>query len=286
MDVSVIIVTFNTLELTRNCVDSVIEHTKSNSYEIILVDNSSTDGSKEFFQNYRGVKYIYNSQNLGFGKANNIGAKEAKGRYLFFLNSDTVLLNDAIFYFILKSDRIGEYGCLGCKLVDPQGAFADSGGDFPHPKREVMYALHLIKKKNNPVLEFRDGKAIIDYVIGADIFLRKSLFEIIGGFDDNFFMYYEETDLQKRVSSLYYTNYIIEGPQIVHYEGRSQNRVSLSKSMMTERSMFMYFRKYLNASYFFIFKSTYICIRFFATLFKGSMAFVDKRRYIGFLFSC
>ena len=100
MDVSVIIVNYNTLKMTKDCIDSVIEKTKDVEYEIILVDNASTDGSKEFFKNYRDITYIYNEKNLGFGTANNVGIKIARGNFIFCLNSDTLLLNNAIKQFV------------------------------------------------------------------------------------------------------------------------------------------------------------------------------------------
>ena len=98
MDVSVIIVNYNTLELTKNTIESVFEKTIEVSYEIILVDNASTDGSVEFFENNYKDKIILikNNENLGFGRANNKGIEIAKGKYIFLLNSDTLLINNAI----------------------------------------------------------------------------------------------------------------------------------------------------------------------------------------------
>ena len=109
MDVSVIIVNYNTLQMTKDCIDSVIEKTTDVDYEIILVDNASTDGSKEFFKNYRGITYIYNEKNLGFGAANNTGAKTATGDFLFFLNSDTLFKNNALLIFYRSYATILRY---------------------------------------------------------------------------------------------------------------------------------------------------------------------------------
>ena len=113
MDVSVIIVNYNTKKLTKNCIDSIFQNTKDVKFEVILVDNASTDGSKEFFEQDNRIKYIYSTTNLGFGKANNLGYKEASGKYLFLLNSDTLLLNNAIdlFYVIAEKDTNKNIGC-------------------------------------------------------------------------------------------------------------------------------------------------------------------------------
>ena len=89
IDVSIIIVNYNTLSLTKDCIDSIVSFTKKITFEIILVDNNSNDGSKEFFQQDTRITYIYENENHGFGIANNIGAKIAIGKYLFFMNSDT-----------------------------------------------------------------------------------------------------------------------------------------------------------------------------------------------------
>ena len=96
MDVSIVIVNYNTLLLVKNCIDSIIAKTACVNYEIIVVDNASTDNSKEYFSNDTRIKYIYNEKNLGFGLANNVGIKIAKGRNIFLLNPDTLLLNNAI----------------------------------------------------------------------------------------------------------------------------------------------------------------------------------------------
>ena len=115
MDVSIIIVNYNTLELTKNTIDSVNEKTKDLNYEIILVDNASTDGSVEFFEKeYKNkIIFIKNDENLGFGRANNRGIKIAKGKYVFLLNSDTLLINNAIkilFDFMEKNNNCGVCG--------------------------------------------------------------------------------------------------------------------------------------------------------------------------------
>ena len=96
MQVSIIVVNYNTKDITENCIASIITQTKDVEYEIILVDNASVDGSKEYFKNRKEICYIYSNENLGFGKANNLGAEKAKGELLFLLNSDTILIENSI----------------------------------------------------------------------------------------------------------------------------------------------------------------------------------------------
>ena len=117
IDVSIIIVNYNTCKITDACIASVVDKTKGVSYEIILVDNASTDGSKEFFEHDERVIYIYSEINGGFGVGNNIGMKRAKGKYFFLLNSDTILINNAVKEFYDYAEAQGKLAVYGCWLV-------------------------------------------------------------------------------------------------------------------------------------------------------------------------
>lgn len=130
MDVSIIIVTYNTCKMTNECINSIVQYTIGLEYEIILVDNASQDDSYNTFSHDERVHYIYNDKNLGFGKANNVGAKHATGRYLFLLNSDTLLKNNAIGYFVEFMDSSPQnIGCCGTLLTDAKGGRMHSFGD-------------------------------------------------------------------------------------------------------------------------------------------------------------
>lgn len=107
VNVSIILVNYNTVDLTAACIDSIFSYTQNIQFEVIVVDNASSDGSKEFFEKDERIQYIYEYKNHGFGKANNIGASRAKGKYLLFLNSDTLLYENAIFdlFSFLENNR-------------------------------------------------------------------------------------------------------------------------------------------------------------------------------------
>ena len=141
MDVSVIIVNYNTQGLTSDCIESIIAQTSAVEYEIILVDNASTDGSKEVFAQDKRIKYIYSDQNLGFGRANNLGIREAKGRYLFFLNSDTDVYKRqtdntrAICQDFINRHSLANWLLLGNEenqgfIVNFQNGFKQASGDL------------------------------------------------------------------------------------------------------------------------------------------------------------
>ena len=233
MDVSIIIVNYNTKELTRNCLNSIFKQTKEISFEVIVSDNGSTDGSIEMIKvDFPHVILIENNVNLGFGAANNRGLTKATGKYVFYLNSDTVLLNNAVKIFFdywenaANKERIG---ALGAILLDYDLRPCISYGKFPTTKNELWYLFKCflssmyIKKL---WLKVCKGKHIeysvgyVDYVIGADLFLKNNSSSF---FDERYFMYYEETDLQLHLAKHGLHRIIIDTPKIIHFEGGTSN---------------------------------------------------------------
>ena len=126
IDVSVIIVNYNTLELTKACIDSVFEKTHCISFEVILIDNASHDGSREYFGHDKRITYIYSEKNGGFGYGNNLGMKVAKGKYFFLLNSDTLLINNAIYEFFKFAENHDPKTVYGSWLVGDDGSYRTS----------------------------------------------------------------------------------------------------------------------------------------------------------------
>lgn len=222
MDVSIIIVSFNTRALLLSTIASIMQHTKSISYEIIVVDNNSDDCSLEYVKTmFPTVITVQNTENQGFGRANNLGAKYAKGDYLFFLNSDTLLVSDAIseLYFFAKSNK--EIGAVGANLLKEDAITPNlSWGYFPTPLSEIRYIWAKLRHKSY-------GNAIgnepfsVDFICGADLMVERSYFIKIGGFDNNIFLYYEETDLQKRMALDHRGRIILPTVKIIHLEGGS-----------------------------------------------------------------
>lgn len=231
MDVSIIIVNYNTLEMTKECIESIYNWTKDINIEIILVDNCSKDGSKEYFEKDKRIKYIYNYENFGFGKANNIGAKEATGKYLFLLNSDTLLISDAINHFFNFLETHTDIASCGANLISADGEIVTSHGRFP----SLMYEFSAIGFSKLYKSVFRNKYArsqtinegdILNphYITGADIFIRAEIFRALKGFDEGFFMYYEETDLYKRMQNLGLRSILLPEVSIIHKVGGSQKK--------------------------------------------------------------
>ena len=257
MQVSIIIVNYNTKDITENCIASIISQTKDVEYEIILVDNASVDGSKEYFKNRKEICYIYSNENLGFGKANNLGAEKAKGELLFLLNSDTILIENSIkkmLDFFCQNEEGLKIGVLGCLLIDEKYEINGYGDEFPSCKKEIKNYLSLIpiinffvKKEKRKPTEFKNDYFEINYVIGADMLMRKKNFLNLNGFDEDFFMYYEESDLQKRMSNLLgVRNFIYTKTRIIHLEdasGKNIKRYTNKKRIIVHKSKNLYLKK-------------------------------------------
>lgn len=233
MDVSIIVVNYNTKDLIRNCLNSIYKQTKEISFEVIVSDNYSTDGSIEMIKSdFPQVILIENNANLGFGAANNRGLDIARGKYIFYLNSDTVLLNNAVkmfFDYFEKADSNEQIGALGANLLDKNKNITISYASFPTVENEIFAYIRKIfitgvkiifplirnKTKQRKHL-FYTGD--VDYICGADLFVKNNE---LAKFDETFFLYYEETDLQFKMSKKGLKRILIDGPEIIHLEGGS-----------------------------------------------------------------
>lgn len=231
MQVSVVIVNFNTRDLLRNCLRSVFSQTKDVEFEVIVSDNGSIDGSVEMVrQEFPQVVLVENKANLGFGPANNRGVKVAKGEFIFYLNSDTLLLNNAIklFYDYWKAHETERLGAIGCNLVDGERKISHSYGSFPTAffvlKKMILHVFSFYSKnvfkafgadmrkhQRLPVNVYKTGN--VDYVTGADLFVKNDPKYL---YDESFFLYFEETDMQYRMMQDGLIRRVIEGPSVAH----------------------------------------------------------------------
>lgn len=194
MDVSIIIVNYNTKQLTCQCIDSIYEKTNGVSFEIIVVDNNSTDGSQELLSHDNRIVFIEAGENLGFGKANNLGVEKSNGKFIFFLNSDTILVNNAIkcFYDYSINHQQLKLGAIGCLLENSDGEKVHSYGFFPtkhslftnYIKAGFRLIFHKTKKPVGYSIDCDEEK--VDYVTGADIFVDRNVIDNYGGFDPDF----------------------------------------------------------------------------------------------------
>lgn len=252
MEVSVIIINYNTMHVLLPCIDSIMEHTSGVSFEIIVVDNGSTDGSAEILSKDERIRFAQAGSNLGFGKANNLGLTLASGEYIFFLNSDTLLRNNAIkIMYDFASQYNGRLGALGCVLQDRQGGRIHSYGNFPRMRDDlskyilipILKGLHLYRQ---PLPAYPDQWMKVDYVTGADLFVSRKVLDDCGAFHPAFFMYYEESEMEHRFHSKGYDNVLMNGPVIIHLEGEGgkDGRSSrfLRDTIRQQKSEYIYYK--------------------------------------------
>lgn len=249
MDISVIIVNYNTKEITKQCLDSIYKWTKDVDFEVIVVDNASCDGSQSMLESYPKINYLQSGANLGFGKANNLGFQHSKGRYILLLNSDTYLLNNALKAFVEEFNSLPEnIGCIGGWLRSPDGTPNHSYSIIPNLKTAIktafgVYGKLLGRKPQNLMISDDTSKSKeVEYVTGADICIRREVIEQCGLFDPDFFMYYEESEMQYRYSRAGFKSMIVPTPLIVHLECMS-TKVEHKKYSYSNRQMF--FNSYL-----------------------------------------
>lgn len=292
VDVSIIIVNYNTKDLTLDCIRSIIEYTKGIKYEIIVVDNASSDESVNFIMDYYpNINIIKSENNIGFGRANNLGSKSAKGKYLFFLNSDCLLIENAIKnmfdYFESNNSNINRLGAVGCSLLDKNYNPNLSYNYFPTPanqiKSNIAGLLEKILKKNNFRMKGganyklnKDGE--VEYINGADLFVPRNVFNQLNGFDSSFFMYYEETDLQKRMSEKSLKRVILSNVRILHFGGGSTPKKLSSKTIYIDSNL-----KYMRKHYSLVVYAIYYIIKlilFIPILFNCKHSRKDKKEFL------
>ena len=223
--ISVIIVNFSGLKYLEDCFNSLYTNLSNLSYEIIVVDNGSTDNSISFIkENHEKIKIIESHENLGFGKANNLGVSYAKGETILFLNNDTILLNDikpAVEVLYSKNN----FGIVSINMVNKNQEYIPAVGRFPSPLRLLKISFLNDRRK-----EFVNGKFnlnenyTVDWLTGAFMLIRKKDYLDLHGFDPDYFMYVEDVDLCKRISDFGKLCVFIPSINYIHFVGHNKSR--------------------------------------------------------------
>lgn len=229
-DLSIIIVSYNTKALTDDCIDSIVQSLAlaDFSYEIVIWDNASTDGSQELLKRWEKkdphITVHLSRENIGFGPANNRAAKRANGTTLLFLNSDTVTLENAIgdlFTYFLKHQNTIQF--LGGKLLNPDKTEQASAGTFFN-LRTVFLVLFLAGDRLKITRYSPKHIRQVDWISGACIMVDKEVFESLGGFDEGIFMYMEEVDLLYRARLKGHKAFFYPESRFIHYGSASSDR--------------------------------------------------------------
>ena len=236
MQLSIIIVNFNVKYFLEQCLYAVQKACAGIEAEIFVVDNLSTDGSREYLvPKFTTVHFRWNTTNMGFGKANNSVLKEARGEHILFLNPDTIVPEDCFKKCLSFFANQKNCGALGVRMIDGSGRFLkESKRGFPDPVTSFYkmtgmaalfpatksfgsyYAGHLPQNENNP----------IEVLAGAFMMLSKKAIDATGGFDESFFMYGEDIDLSYRIREAGMENYYFADTTIIHFKGESTQKIS------------------------------------------------------------
>ena len=240
MDVSIIMINYNTFELTKNAINSIKEYTKDLDYEIILIDNLSKDKSGDMLNDLfkDEITYIQSGGNLGTSKAFNIGAKIAKGKYTIWLNTDILIKENFIKKLFDFMEENPNCGICGGNIVDFDGNPTHSFKRYLPTAKTIKKEKNLLYiknfKKNNikKSLEYNyTGHNLeVGYITGADMMIRTSLFKEVGYFNERIFMYVEETDFTYRAKQKGYKVYSVYDAKMYHLEGASLGSKEFSKN--------------------------------------------------------
>lgn len=253
MTLSIIIVNFNTYRLTLNCLQSIYNQVDIDDFEVILVDNASIDNSVELIQQkYPQVKIIQNTKNYGFGKANNQGIKKASGSWLMLLNSDTILPQGTLVQ-LLTYIKDENNSVIGIKTLNKDDSIQPSAGFFPTLFRlfnQMFFIDDLpgIKKILKPYqqnnLAFYQRNQIVDWVMGSCMLIPKKYYELVGGFDEQIFMYGEEVDLCYRLQKKGLEIKYLTSPYIYHLKGASSKDGFNSAIIGEYKGLITFYRKH------------------------------------------
>jgi GT2 family glycosyltransferase len=256
---SIIILSWNTKELTQQCLKSIFDNVKDIDFEVIVVDNGSNDGSAEMIEKeFPQVILIKNKENLGFTKGNNQGFERSRGEYVLFLNSDTIIPSPdngkSQFWKMVEAMRADKkIGILTPKLLNEDGTFqyelfrkypnlAQTFWLYSAPQNRLTYKIPFLRKRYLTDINQNKSGYIDDYVVsGAAAMIPRKIYEKIGGRDEKIFYWMEDVDLCEVIKKTGYHLYYLAGASITHLCGRSNAMWDDLKKMLDFRTGYMYF---------------------------------------------
>ena len=277
MDLSIIIVNWNAKEMLKNCLESILKYNSNMLVQIIIVDNSSSDGSKEMLKSlFPEVKVMDSGGNIGFGRANNLAIPNAEAPFVLFLNPDTVVNETVLSEMIGFLTNNPAVGALGCKIRNSTGDIQDVPEQWwITPFRKVIELFLISKKmplKIKRLIPIQDPNrsGYVSYLYGACLMIRKKTLDQVGGFDDRFFMYCEDIDLCHRIILAGWKLYYLSECEITHLVGGTTKRAAATfKYITTCESISKLMQKYYGKKGKCIYKAGLLlssCIKLFILL--------------------
>jgi len=260
---SIIIVTHNAKDFLRNCLKSVFEKIKNLSFEVLVVDNASSDGTFEMLKNeFPQVKVIFSKENLGFAKANNLAIKEAKGKYIFLLNPDTILLDENFERLIDFAQKNPDVGAIGPKVLNSDFTIQHQcKRGFPTPWNIFCYLSGLAKifPKSKIfagyLLTYLDTEKIqeVDSLSGCAMVVKREVIEKVGMMDEDYYLYGDDLDWCYRIKSAGWKVVYFPETKIIHYGGKGgTGKKPYFNIYHFYRSAFIFYRKHPAKKYFFL----------------------------------
>jgi len=253
MDLSIVIVTWNSRDFIRNCLDSIFLLPEKVRYEIIVVDNGSSDETAKIVREfYPEVDLIENRKNSGYAKANNQGIKESQGKYLLLLNPDTQLMENSLASMREFMEGNPQAGALGPQLLNPDKSVQPSCREFPSFSALVWEFLGLsrIFPKGRIFGRWRmgyfsfDQLREVDQPMGSCLMLRRETLEELGGFDEKFSMFFNDVDLCYRIKNAGWKIYFYPGTQVIHHKGASTRKVKRRMIWFSHLAFYKFFKKH------------------------------------------
>ena len=251
MDLSVVIVNYQTFELTKNTINSILEYEYPFSYEIFVVDNASSDDSLDRLKDYfkDNVKFIVSEENNGFAAGNNQALRKATGRYQLLLNSDTIVWEDTLENIYDYMEKHEDVGACGCRVILENGELDKAcKRSFPNVKNSFIRLFHIPTKSkddNYNLTDLPDDEVYeIDCLTGAFMFIRKDALDQIGLLDETFFMYGEDIDLCYRIKQGGWKIVYYGKSKITHLKGASSKKQKSKLIYEFYRAMYVYYKKH------------------------------------------
>lgn len=289
--VDILIVNWNSGNLLSECIRS-INNAVQNSFNlsrVVVIDNASNDGSLDNLENINlPLTIIRNAQNLGFAKACNQGAKASEADYLLFLNPDTLLFKNSLSAPITFMQEIGNevIGIIGIQLIDEKNNVSRTCARFPNAFSSVYMSLGLDRlfPKIFPghfmtEWDHKENK-VVDQVMGAFFFVRRNLFERLNGFDERFFVYFEDLDFSLRAKKIGYKIYYLSTAQVFHKGGGTSEKVKAERLFYILRSKLLFSKKHFHQFSFLIIVAVIFFIepfvRIIGSVFKNSFSDVKE----------
>ena len=253
MNLSIIVVTWNSEKYIQNCLDSILLSSGDLHYEIILVDNGSSDQTTRMVEDlYPQVNLIQNKENLGYAKANNQGIEECRGEYILLLNPDTEILENSLTRMIRFMEENSKAGALGPRLLNPDRTLQPSCREFPTYATLIweFSGLSRLFPKSKIFGRWRmgyfefDQSREVDQPMGSCLMLRRKTVEAVGDFDEHFTMFFNDVDLCYRIKKAGWKIFYYPRAEILHYKGTSTRQVKRKMIWLSHLAFIQYFKKH------------------------------------------